>query len=271
MIKDLLGKTAVVTGGGSGIGRGLVHAFVEVGMNVVVADVEEEAAQAVSKEAETAGVQALAVRADVADNASVLQLADASFDRFGAVHVLCNNAGVFIMGRLLDAIVEDWSWILSVNVMGVVHGIHAFLPRMLDQGEGHIVNTSSVVFGQGGGIYGTSKVAVLSLTEQLNSELEPLGLGASALMPANINSRILGAQRNRPPEFGREAAEPFGREATTVGLDPIHVGRRGRQAVQEGILYATVWPEGWQDHLRPGLEKRCQELHAALDTRAVAD
>ena len=274
MITDLRGKTAVVTGGGSGIGRGLVRAFVEVGMNVVVADIEEDAAQTVAKEAESEGVQALAVRTDVADYSAVQDLADRSFERFGAVHVVCNNAGVFIMGPILDMIVEDWSWIFSVNVMGVIHGIHAFLPRMREQGEGHFVNTSSVAGlggGNGGGVYGASKATVLNISESLNGELEPLGLGCSVLMPANISSRILGAQRNRPAQFGREAPEPLGRDVTDFGIDPIHVGRKARDAVQAGTLYVPVYPEGWQEHLKPGVEKRCQELMASLDTGGITE
>ena len=273
MISDLKGKTVVVTGGGSGIGQGLVRAFVEVGANVVVADIEEDAAQTVAKEAESEGVQALAVRTDVSDYQSVQELADRSFERFGAVHVVCNNAGVFIMGPLLDMIVEDWTWIFSVNVMGVIHGIHAFLPHMREQGEGHFVNTSSVagLGGGGGGVYGASKATVLNISESLHGELVPLGMGCSVLMPANINSRILGAQRNRPAEFGREAPEPLGRDVTNFGIDAIHVGRSARKAVQEGTLYVPVYPEGWQDHLKPGVEKRCQELLASLDTGGITE
>lgn len=266
------GRTAVVTGGGSGIGRALVLSLAGAGSNVVVADIELDAAEAVAKEAEALGVKARAVRTDVADTASVQALADASFDRFGAVHILCNNAGVFLMGETKDFIVEDWRWVLSVNVIGVVNGIHAFLPRMIEQGEpGHIVNTGSVASFGGGGPYGASKAAVLSITESLHGELAKYDIGASVLCPANINSRILGAQRNRPPEFGRKAHEPFGTELTTFGIDAEHVGNRALEAIRNNELYVFVFPDGWQDHLKPSAETRFQNVLDAIDRGAIVE
>jgi NAD(P)-dependent dehydrogenase (short-subunit alcohol dehydrogenase family) len=266
------GRAAVVTGGGSGIGRAIVLALAEAGADVVVADIELDAAETVAKEAQALGVDALPFRVDVADTASVDALADASFDRFGAVHILCNNAGVFLMGQTSDFIVDDWRWVLSVNVIGVVNGVHAFLPRMIAQGQpGHIVNTGSVASFGGGGPYGASKAAVLSITESLHGELAPHGIGASVLCPANINSRILGAQRNRPAEFGRKAAEPFGTDFTTFGIDAEHVGRRALEAILNDELYVFVFPDGWQDHLKPGAAKRFNDVLEAIDRGAVPD
>lgn len=268
----VVGRTAVVTGGGSGIGRAIVLALAGAGANVVVADIELDAAEAVAKEAAAAGVDTLAVQVDVADTASVDALADAAFDRFGAVHVLCNNAGVFLMGQIGDFIVDDWRWVLSVNVIGVVNGVHAFLPRMIAQGQpGHIVNTGSVASFGGGGPYGASKAAVLSITESLLGELAPHGIGASVLCPANINSRILGAQRNRPAEFGRKAAEPFGTDITTFGIDAEHVGRRALEAILNDELYVFIFPDGWQGHLKPGVQQRFDDVLAAIDRGAVVD
>jgi NAD(P)-dependent dehydrogenase (short-subunit alcohol dehydrogenase family) len=226
----------------------------------------------VAKEADALGVDTLAVRADVADSASVEALADASFERFGRVHVLCNNAGVFLMGETKGFIVDDWLWVRSVNVIGVVNGINAFLPRMIQQGEpGHIVNTGSVASFGGGGPYGASKAAVLSITESLHSELAQYGIGASVLCPANINSRILGAQRNRPPEFGRKAHEPFGTELTTFGIDAEYVGRRAVEAILSDELYVFVFPDGWQNHLKPGAETRFQSVLDAIDRGAIVE
>lgn len=262
----------MVTGGGSGIGRGLVLALAEAGTHVVVADIDAAAAHAVAREAADLGVRSLAVTADVADFTSVEALADAAYSEFGAVHVLCNNAGVFLMGSLRDAIVDDWRWVLGVNVMGVVHGVHAFLPRLLDQGgPAHIVNTSSVAALGGGGVYGTSKAAVVAISESLHDELGPEGIGVSVLLPANVNSRILGAQRNRPPEFGRLAAEPLGTDVTEFGLDPIHVGRRARAAIESSELYVFAFPTGWDEHLAPPAAARFDRILAALGAGTVDD
>src|SRR5260221_1779849 len=264
------GRTAVVTGAGSGIGRAIVLALAGAGANVVVADIEDDAAETVAKEAEALGVESLAVHVDVADTASVEALADAAFERFGSVHVLCNNAGVFLMGETKDFIVDDWRWVLSVNVIGVVNGIHAFLPRMIEQGgPAHIVNTGSVASFGGGGPYGASKAAVLSITESLHGELAQHGIGASVLCPANINSRILGAQRNRPPAYGRKAAEPFGTEFTTFGIDASHVGHRTLEAILNDELYVFVFPDGWENHLKPAAQTRFQNVLDAIDRGPV--
>ena len=131
---DLVGRTAVVTGGGSGIGRAIVLELADAGMNVVIADIEEDAARAVASEAEAAGARAIPVHADVSDSASMQAIADTAYAEFGAVHVLCNNAGVLIFGDMQKLKIEDWNWLLGVNVFGVLNGIYAFLPRMLETG-----------------------------------------------------------------------------------------------------------------------------------------
>jgi NAD(P)-dependent dehydrogenase (short-subunit alcohol dehydrogenase family) len=269
---ELEGRTAVVTGGGSGIGRALVLALASSGCNLVVADIEEDAASAVAEEALAAGAKAIAVRTDVADRASVDELADRAFAELGAVHVLCNNAGVLIMTPVLDCIVEDWEWLLGVNVMGVVHGVHAFVPRMIEQGEpGHIVNTSSVAGFGGGGIYGTSKAAIVALSESLRTELEPKDIGVSVLCPANISSRILGAQRNRPERFGRLAFEPFGRDLVDYGLDPKHVADRTVDAIRANELYVFAFPDGWEQRLKPSSEERFAKILDAIDKGGITE
>jgi NAD(P)-dependent dehydrogenase (short-subunit alcohol dehydrogenase family) len=271
-VESLTGKVAVVTGGGSGIGRGLCLALAGAGASVVVADIEEDAAEKVAAELAELGTRSLAVQADVADWASVQALADATYDEFGQADVVCNNAGVFLLGAVTDMVVEDWRWVLDVNVMGVVHGVHAFLPRMLEAGNGgHFVNTGSVASIGGGGPYGTSKAAVLAISEGLATDLAPNGIGVSVLLPANINSRILGAQRNRAETYGRKAAEPLGTDITNFGIDPIHVGRSAVEAILADQLYVFVFPEGWEQHLRPSAATRFDQLLAAIDRGGIAE
>ncbi|MEX0875806.1 MAG: SDR family NAD(P)-dependent oxidoreductase [Actinomycetota bacterium] len=271
-MQDLAGKTAVVTGGGSGIGRALVLALAREGCNTVVADIELDAAQAVAEEASAFGVRAITKRTDVADFASVTNLADAAFDEFGTVHILCNNAGVLILGTLGTAIPHDWSWVFSVNVMGVVHGVHAFLPRLIEQGQpAHIVNTASVAALGAGGIYGASKAAVVSISETLHEELGASGIGVSVLCPANVNSRILDAQRNRPENFGRKAFEPFGTEVTNFGFEPNHVAERAIEAIRNEDLYVFIVPESWKERMTTKTKDRMSDLLAAISKGGVPE
>jgi NAD(P)-dependent dehydrogenase (short-subunit alcohol dehydrogenase family) len=159
--------------------------------------------------------------------------------------------------------------VFDVNLMGVVHGVHAFLPRMRQQGSGHILNTSSVAGLGGGGIYGASKAAILALSETLHQELAPEGIGVSVLCPGNVSSRILGAQRNRPARYGRKAAEPFGTDLTDFGIDPVLVGRRAVQAIVEGRLYVFAFPSGWERHVAPGARDRYGAILDAIDAGGI--
>jgi NAD(P)-dependent dehydrogenase (short-subunit alcohol dehydrogenase family) len=268
-MESLEGRTAVVTGGASGIGRALVLALAQSGVNVVVADIEDEPAESVAAEARALGVHSLSVHTDVSDPDSVELLAERAYVEFGAINVLCNNAGVLLMMPVSDLILDDWRWVLSVNVMGVVNGIHAFLPRMLASGEpAHIVNTSSVAGVVGGGPYGASKSAVLAISEGLREELAPLGIGVSVLCPASISSRINSSQRNRPATFGRKAPEPFA-HIVDFGIDPMQVGLRAVEAVRANEFYVFVFPPGWEERLRPNVERRFQGILAAIDNGAV--
>jgi NAD(P)-dependent dehydrogenase (short-subunit alcohol dehydrogenase family) len=271
-VRDLTNTVAVVTGGGSGIGRALARALAEVGADVAVADIDAGAARDVAREVELLGVRALAVEVDVADRGSVDALAARVTSTLGPTEVLCNNAGVFVMGPITEMVVDDWAWIISVNVMGVVHGVHAFLPTMLERGAGHILNTSSVA-GLGGGagsaVYSMSKCAVLSITESLHAELVPKGIGVTALCPGNVSSRILGAQRNRPARYGRAADEPFGRDLVDFGMDPVHVARRAVQGIQAGDLYVFAYPAAWGERIRPNTERRFSTILEAVGAGAV--
>jgi NAD(P)-dependent dehydrogenase (short-subunit alcohol dehydrogenase family) len=270
---DLTGKVAVVTGGGSGIGRALVLALAEAGSNVVVADIDGDAAGGVAEEAAASGVRSLAVATDVADPASVISLADAAYDEFARVDVLCNNAGVLLFGPISGTTVGDWQWVFGVNVMGVVHGIVTFVPRMREQGgPAHVVNTASVAAlggGHDGAVYAASKNAVLAISESLRAEVEPYGIGVTVLCPAAIQSRILDAQRHRPASMGRRAPEPFGTDVA-FGIDAMHVGRRAVQAVRDGEFYVFVMPEGWAARTGASARERFDAIAAAIAVGEVA-
>ena len=208
---ELRGRTAVVTGGASGIGRALIQRFAREGANVVVADLDETGMATVAGEAQALGVKALAVRTDVTDLAQVEALAARAFEAFGAVHVLCNNAGVAMWGGLESATHRDWQWVLGVNLWGVIHGIEAFVPRMIARGEpAHIVNTASMaglIASKGLGVYNTSKYAVVGLSETLAKDLKPYRISVSVLCPLGVQTRIRDSERNRPAALRNERDE----------------------------------------------------------------
>ena len=270
-MEDVRDRVAVVTGGGSGIGRGLVLALVEAGADVAAADIDVDAAKAVAEEASARGVRALAVRTDVSEASSMAELARTVEAELGAVHILCLNAGAFLSGPVIEMTRLDWEWVLSVNLMGMVNGIDAFLPGMIERGgPAHIVLTSSVEGLSGRGTYSVSKVAVLAVAESLHAELQPRGIGVSVLLPAYVNSRILDAQRNRPARYGPKAAEPLGSAPVTTGIDPVEVGRRALEAIRHDELYVFAVPPGWEERLRPSIETRAAALTEALERGAIS-
>jgi NAD(P)-dependent dehydrogenase (short-subunit alcohol dehydrogenase family) len=208
------GRVAVVTGAGSGIGRGLAGRAAREGMRVVIADIEVGALGETAAEVETAGAEVVVAPTDVSRADQVEALAGLAYERFGAVHLLCNNAGVFQAGVTWQRELADWEWVLGVNLWGVLHGIRSFVPRMLDGGdEGHVVNTSSLaglITGAYSAPYITSKFAVLALTECLAHDLRAhdAPLGASVLVPALVDTKIAHSMRNRPDEPPAEAQAP---------------------------------------------------------------
>jgi NAD(P)-dependent dehydrogenase (short-subunit alcohol dehydrogenase family) len=271
MMEELNGRVAVVTGGASGIGEALILAFAASGMRTVVADIDLERATAVAASVSLAGTESVAVHVDVADNDSVVALADAAYTAFGAVHVLCNNAGVLLFKGFGDSIIEDWQWVYNVNVMGTVNGVTAFLPRMQAGGEpGHIFNTSSITALGATGIYGTSKAAILSLTDALADELVDTPIRASALLPGMVRSLIVDAERNRPAEMGRLVDDPTREFAGLVGLEPSTCADRVLEALRTGERYVFAGiPEGAFD-LETTHRKRFNELMAAIEAGIVA-
>jgi NAD(P)-dependent dehydrogenase (short-subunit alcohol dehydrogenase family) len=227
-MKDFRGKVAVVTGGGQGIGRALVERFGAEGMKVVLADVVPALVDATTGELRDQGLEVTGVVTDVTSLESVEALRDATLDAYGAVHVVCNNAGIGSgsEGQIWEHHVNDWRWSLDVNVMGVVNGINAFVPTMLERGEdGHVVNTTS---GNGGftplinsAVYATTKAAVTTITECLWGQLKEVGarVGASLLYPSThtpgmLNTGIWRPGANRPERYDRPGAPPQeGRDA----------------------------------------------------------
>ena len=214
-MKDLVGRVAVVTGGAGGIGRAMGERFAGEGMKVVLADVEPDALNTAADEMRTAGMDVTGVVCDVADYRSVEALRDAAFEQHGAVHLLCNNAGIGAgaEGALWEHELNDWRWAFNVNVYGVIHGINAFVPAMIAGGdEGHIVNTSSGNGGvsplRGTPQYAVTKAAVVTLTECLYAQLEDVDsrIGASVLFPGPnmLRTGIFSSWRVRPPELAKE-------------------------------------------------------------------
>ena len=257
-MKDFRDRVAVVTGAASGIGRGLADRFAAEGMKIVLADVEEGALRQAEAEFREKGVDVLGVRTDVSKHEELEKLAQQTLDTFGAVHVVCNNAGVAgAWGPTWANTLDDWNWIIGVNLWGVVHGVRAFLPIMPDQGdEGHIVNTASLAgLMPGRGIYGVTKQAVVALSESLYNDLKVADakIGVSVLCPGWVNTQIHDAGRNRPAELARtveampdpqrEVMEKTVRDLLKTGLQPSAVADQVFEAIRDDKLYIITHPE----------------------------
>jgi len=203
-MKDLQGKVAVITGGASGIGRAVADRAAAEGMKIVLADIEEGPLKAAEDELTSNGVEAVGVVTDVADAASVRTLRDRALDRFGAVHLVHNNAGIGLGGPIWEVSEEDWRWILGVNLWGVIHGVATFTPLLIEQGEGHIVNTASVaglIATPFLGPYNATKQAVVAISETLFKDLQAVGapVGVSVLCPGFVRTRNGTDRRGRWP------------------------------------------------------------------------
>jgi NADP-dependent 3-hydroxy acid dehydrogenase YdfG len=211
MLTEFSNKVAVITGAGSGFGKEFARLGHDLGMRLVLADVQTSALNETVVELEAKGAQVLAQTVDVANAAQMEKLAQASFAKFGSVDLLFNNAGVGSGGLIWENSLKDWQWVMGVNVMGVVHGIHYFVPRMLKQGShGHIVNTASMaglLSAQMMGVYNVSKHAVVTLSETLFNDLRIVNskIGASVLCPAFVPTGIHQSHRNRPDELTNDA------------------------------------------------------------------
>lgn len=259
-----MGRTAVVTGGGSGIGRALALGLAREGARVVIGDRDQAAMTEVVGAIRAEGGEALGVVTDVSDLAQVTALADRAFAAFGKVHVLCNNAGVAVWGGLETATHRDWQWVLGVNLWGVIHGVEAFVPRMIAQREpGHVLNTASMaglIASQGLGVYNTSKYAVVGLSETLAKDLRPYRIGVSVLCPMGVDTRINVSERNRPAELHNDAPPPDA-PLPLIGrtLAPETVADMALAAIRENRLYVITHDEG----LEP-LRRRFQRMEQAV-------
>jgi NAD(P)-dependent dehydrogenase (short-subunit alcohol dehydrogenase family) len=258
-MRELSGKVAVVTGAASGIGRAMAERFGREGMRLVLADVERGALEATAAELAGAGVELISVRTDVSSQHDVEALAAATFERFGTVHVLCNNAGVGSRGLTIhDLPVQDFEWVFGVNLWGVIHGIRAFLPHLRLQDEGHIVNTASV----SGlyhlprmGPYNASKAAIVALSETLQFELDAEGshVGVSVVCPSWVRTNLSAAVRNLPERLAWELTTEQAAEVSEYksrrraqqpdAMDAERVADMVVDAVREQRFYVITHPE----------------------------
>ncbi|AXQ27945.1 SDR family NAD(P)-dependent oxidoreductase [Solimonas sp. K1W22B-7] len=265
-MKTLAGKVAVITGAGSGFGRELALLCAQEGMRLSLADVDEKGLQA-TRDLLPAGTAALLQRCDVSQSWQVQQLAERTYAEYGSVQLLFNNAGVAVAGPTWTTTEQDWEWVLGVNLMGVVHGIRNFVPRMLKQGdECHIVNTASVaglLAVPASSVYCVSKHGVVVMSECLHHELEAAkaSIGVSVLCPAYVNTGIADAARNRPGELAAanpEAAayEERVRQAVKKGkISAADVARVTIDAVKENRFYILT-----HANIKPAVEMRLRDI-----------
>ncbi|MDH3642240.1 MAG: SDR family NAD(P)-dependent oxidoreductase [Gammaproteobacteria bacterium] len=263
-MKEFAGKTAVITGGASGIGFALAQRFADAQMNVVLADIEENALEKAVKHFEDRQQRVLGVVTNTMRRESIEELRDRAVAEFGNIHVLCNNAGVVSGGdrvpiwEISDA---DWDWVMGVNFNGVLYGMQAFLPHMIGHGEeGHVVSTASVMaLVPGGGTYGVSKHGVLVISEALHRDLKAAGsaIGASVLCPGWVDTKIGEAERNRPADMA-SASNPQGAglglgDVLKQGKSPAEVAEIVFQSIVEDRFY--ILPHaGWDDSVRGRVE-----------------
>jgi NAD(P)-dependent dehydrogenase (short-subunit alcohol dehydrogenase family) len=271
-MKDVKDKVAVVTGAASGIGRGMAETFVAAGMKVVLSDIESGALEQTARSLRDSGADVHAVRTDVSRPEQVDELARQTLEKYGAVHVLCNNAGIATGvggGDSWKSSLNDWHWILGVNLMGVVHGIRSFLPLMIKQdSEAHIVNTASLAgLIPSSALYATTKFAVVGLSESTYLELQRGGYKprVSVLCPGFVDTNIVDSERNRPAEFANQTpqqtrpdAEAFRKwlsELLKNSLSPREVGKHVLAAIREERFYILTHPE-WN----PLIEQRMKDI-----------
>ena len=278
-MRELSGKTAFITGGASGIGLALGHAFAKAGMKVMLADVEAGALDEAVTSLRDVAPEARGVVCDVADAESVERAATATYEAFGHVHVVCNNAGVAGGGGIDNISLDNWRWVIDVNLMGVLHGIRTFVPHIRGHGEGgHIVNTASMAgmnSGLGFSPYTASKFAVVGMSEGLAMQLKPHGIGVSVLCPSFVRTRIGESGRNRPARYGQaqplDPASPAGQMVAEIarrlaaGLDPSHVAARVLSAIKDDELYVFTHP-----NMREEVDGRFAAIQAAMDKVAAS-
>ena len=248
-MRDLTGKTAFITGGASGLGLAMAHAFGGAGMNVMLADIEEAPLQAAVADLEARQVRVASVLCDVADRAAVSAAAEATVAAFGKVHVVCNNAGVGAGGPIGEVKPADWDWIVAVNLMGVVYGMDAFLPHVRAHGEGGcFVNTASMagmISVPGMEPYTATKYAVVGMSEGWAGQLAPENINVAVLCPGFVKTKINQSGRTRQTQYGGPVPNNpvVGQSNVDNGIDPEFVGRRVLEAVQNDERYVFTHPD----------------------------
>jgi NAD(P)-dependent dehydrogenase (short-subunit alcohol dehydrogenase family) len=267
---QLEGKTAVVTGAASGIGLGLARTFAREGMAVVLCDIQAERLDAALAEVRGLGARAIAVPTDVSDRDSVEQAGKRAVEAFGAVHVVCNNAGVTMHGKSVAELTpQEWDWVIGVNLYGVIFGVQIFLPLIRSHGEeGHIVNTASIAGFQvnparRSGAYATTKFAVVAFSESLANDLADTPIGVSVLAPAAVDTEIYRSGANRPQRFGGPYVVPGNdplHEELKTGLHPDAVGARVVRAIRERELFVFTHMQ-----MKDWLDRRHRRIQAAFD------
>lgn len=245
---------AVITGGASGIGRALAHAFAARGMHIVLADIDEQRMRTVEVELSEGGTQVLPIVCDTSTEPSVQALAEATMSHFGAAHVLCNNAGVVGKGDPWHGPISTWEWVLGINLYGVIHGVRAFVPIMEDQGCGHIVNTASMaglLAMPGSAPYAVSKAGVVSLTEGLFVELKARSsaVSTSVLCPGFVKTNLMDGQQwtARLGDEPAATADPLGvmmesmlRDGVQAGIDAADVAAQVVEAIDTDRMWVLT-------------------------------
>lgn len=250
-MREVAGRVAVITGGSSGIGRGIATAFARAGMRVVITGRRQEHIDESLAGFAAEGLDVEAMRLDVTDRAAVEAAAEEVERRFGKVHVLVNNAGIGLAGPVMDATEGDWDWLIDVNIKGVAHGLHAFVPRIRAHGEGgHVVTTSSMggLLPVAAGLYSMTKAAVIALSEALHIELAPEGIGVSVYCPGPVHSNIASGVTQRPAGYSDSGYAPpdparLAAAASAPYMDPVEAGERVLGGVRRGDLFILTHPE----------------------------
>ncbi len=271
-IKDFKGKVVVVTGAGSGIGRASALAFASEGAKLVLSDISEERLKEAAEEIVQRGAVVLTYKTDVSDKRQVEELASFVMKECGRVDILHNNAGVAVGARVENTSIEDWEWIFGINFWGVVYGINSFLPYMISQKSGHIVNTASL-FGLIGvpaaGAYCATKFAVVGLSEALRAEVRHYGIGVSVICPGLINTNIVCDGRTCLPENGvanRGTVEKFFKD---YGRSPEKVAKAVLNAVRKNKAVVPVGFEAWMQWFLKRSSQKAYNLSCRLTARLL--
>jgi NAD(P)-dependent dehydrogenase (short-subunit alcohol dehydrogenase family) len=271
-MRDVEGKVAFITGGSSGIGRGIGLAFARAGMQVVISGRKQEHIDESLTEFAAAGLDVHAVRLDVTDAAAVEEAAADTVRRFGRVDVLVNNAGIGLTGPVMGATASDWDWLIDVNIKGVGNGLRAFVPHIRTHGEGgHVVTTTSMagLMPIVAGLYSMTKAAVVALSEALHIELAPEGIGVSAYCPGPVHSNIAAGVAARPAQYGESGYTPLPAEFLERAkyqpyMSYVEAGERVLAGVRRNDLFILTHPE-----FREGVRARFETTLAAFPDEPI--